>query len=545
MNDPDLLVDWDKIEEIYIDSHESMSCPICLYEPIAAKMTKCGHVYCWSCILHYLSLSDKTWRKCPICFESIYKKDLKSVRVNKNINDYKVGDEISLTLMFKSKTKYSNLILPYSCFEKYRKDEKNLTLNMLNDPDDIEYSKCKQYFKLNCKTDQQIYEDVIKREKIELTNQAEAEKNQPEVCFVNEALVLLEEREKNLLESNNNNTNKLNETKVNDETTITQDNLNNDYTFFYQSIDGQRIYINSLNTRCLINEYNTLYQSPLNIKAKIVAIDSHFMDEENRKKYRYLSHLPLHSEFKLAELDLKEPFISKKTLELFEQEIDDRKRFRERKEIREKRIADRAAAAAAAANSEYNHHPHYYVQSAMNDLKFANNENEFPEASTSPLSSGISVGESSCTSISNSSNSSDQSSSVSFAQALKHPNSAGRVNSSASSGSNDIAWPSLEASLAKTPATTNSNQQLTGWINMAKQHSQPVLGRVKKYQDAPSPWSTTTSKSAVSSNIDDFEENLESMPAPLYKASFFSSIDETLKAIESSNLIIITIRNLK
>src|SRR5579883_2956913 len=92
MQDPDRLVDWDRIEEILIDTHSSssgstttttttLSCPICLHEPTAGKMTKCGHVYCWPCILHYLSLSDKPWRKCPICFESIYKSDLKSVRV--------------------------------------------------------------------------------------------------------------------------------------------------------------------------------------------------------------------------------------------------------------------------------------------------------------------------------------------------------------------------------------------------------------------------------------------------------------------------------
>ena len=42
LSDPDLLVDWDKIEEIHISSHEAMVCPICLYPPQASKMTKCG-----------------------------------------------------------------------------------------------------------------------------------------------------------------------------------------------------------------------------------------------------------------------------------------------------------------------------------------------------------------------------------------------------------------------------------------------------------------------------------------------------------------------
>ena len=36
-----------------------------------------GHVYCWPCILHYLALSDAKWRKCPICYESVYGSELK------------------------------------------------------------------------------------------------------------------------------------------------------------------------------------------------------------------------------------------------------------------------------------------------------------------------------------------------------------------------------------------------------------------------------------------------------------------------------------
>lgn len=76
-NSPDLLVDWEKIEQIKVSSCEEAQCPICLYPPNSAKMTRCGHVYCWGCLLHYLALTDKTWRKCPICYESIHLKDLK------------------------------------------------------------------------------------------------------------------------------------------------------------------------------------------------------------------------------------------------------------------------------------------------------------------------------------------------------------------------------------------------------------------------------------------------------------------------------------
>ena len=44
---------------------------------LPAKITRCGHIYCWTCVLHYLALGEKTWRKCPICYEAVHQKDLK------------------------------------------------------------------------------------------------------------------------------------------------------------------------------------------------------------------------------------------------------------------------------------------------------------------------------------------------------------------------------------------------------------------------------------------------------------------------------------
>ena len=60
-------------------------------------MTKCGHVsymtyflyyrfshltqvFCLPCILHYLSMSNNNWARCPICFDSINDAQLKSVK---------------------------------------------------------------------------------------------------------------------------------------------------------------------------------------------------------------------------------------------------------------------------------------------------------------------------------------------------------------------------------------------------------------------------------------------------------------------------------
>ncbi|KAL0068544.1 hypothetical protein AAF712_004259 [Marasmius tenuissimus] len=62
------------------DSEGHTACPICLSPPTAPRMTKCGHIYCFPCILHYLGTSENKWARCPICFDSVTSAQLKSVK---------------------------------------------------------------------------------------------------------------------------------------------------------------------------------------------------------------------------------------------------------------------------------------------------------------------------------------------------------------------------------------------------------------------------------------------------------------------------------
>ncbi|KAF8527419.1 hypothetical protein BU17DRAFT_81568 [Hysterangium stoloniferum] len=92
--DPDVFFQWNDVLQVLVPrtstiatagSHRSdegiTTCPICLSPPTAARMTKCGHVFCFQCILHYLNISDiDKWIRCPICFDSVNEKQLKSVK---------------------------------------------------------------------------------------------------------------------------------------------------------------------------------------------------------------------------------------------------------------------------------------------------------------------------------------------------------------------------------------------------------------------------------------------------------------------------------
>ena len=90
---------------------DEVQCPICLESlehMVAPRITKCGHIYCWPCILQYLAFDkEKNWKRCPLCYDPVYKHELKNVNIVLN-KEYKAGDIIKFNLMVRNK---NNIIL--------------------------------------------------------------------------------------------------------------------------------------------------------------------------------------------------------------------------------------------------------------------------------------------------------------------------------------------------------------------------------------------------------------------------------------------------
>ncbi|KAB0402382.1 hypothetical protein E2I00_018481, partial [Balaenoptera physalus] len=412
--DPDTLVNWDFVEQVRICSHEVPSCPICLYPPTAAKITRCGHIFCWACILHYLSLSEKTWSKCPICYSSVHKKDLKSVVATES-HQYVVGDTITMQLMKREKGVL--VALPKS---KWMNVEHPIHLG------DEQHS---QYSKLLLASKEQVLHRVVQEEKAALEQQLAEEKHTPESCFIEAAIQELKTREealsglaesrgevagvvaaleqlvlmaplakesvfqprKGMLEylsafdeettgvcplgspprplalplveeeeavsepepeglSEACEDSELAEDSLGEGTICTESSQQEPVTkpsvthlssspcyYFYQAEDGQHMFLHPVNVRCLVREYGSLEQSPEKISATVVEIAGYSMSEDVRQRHRYLSHLPLTCEFSICELALQPPLVSKETLELFSDDIEKRKRQRQKKAREERR----------------------------------------------------------------------------------------------------------------------------------------------------------------------------------------------------------------
>ena len=88
--DADVYLDWSTVLQILVSAQsQSTHCPICLSTPVAPRMAKCGHIFCLPCLIRYMHSSDDAnsapekkarWKKCPICWDSIYISETRPVR---------------------------------------------------------------------------------------------------------------------------------------------------------------------------------------------------------------------------------------------------------------------------------------------------------------------------------------------------------------------------------------------------------------------------------------------------------------------------------
>ncbi|XP_054466997.1 RING finger protein 10 [Anoplopoma fimbria] len=397
--DPDTLVNWDCVQQVRIYSHEVPSCPICLYPPLSARITRCGHIFCWPCMLHYLSLGDKSWSKCPICYEAVHTADLKSV-VAMETKQYVAGDVITMRLMRREKG--ALVAMPSSQWVK------------VEEPVRFGDTCLSPYSKLLLTSATQVL-SFVAEEKAVLQAQLSQE-GDAQGCFIESALCLLQEREEMLLKQQKANVGDsldlssltLEEPSPVEEVVTTFSStkpvlqyssafddevaepeeataelpdfpesilesvleeppeaimeaapepqpdeegparqtesgrpsasaVHGPYYYFYQADDCQQMFLHPVNVRCLLREYGSLEASPDSITATVVEIVGQSINEDIRRRHRYLAHLPLTCEFSICELALQPPILSKETLDTFADDLDKRKRLRQKKARDEKR----------------------------------------------------------------------------------------------------------------------------------------------------------------------------------------------------------------
>eukprot|EP00299_Pterocystis_sp_00344_P011069 c5108_g1_i3.p1 GENE.c5108_g1_i3~~c5108_g1_i3.p1 ORF type:complete len:506 (+),score=106.50 c5108_g1_i3:200-1717(+) len=310
---PDHLVEWSLIDQVCIPSHHETTCPICLSPLIASKVTRCGHVFCFPCLIQYLSMESSSLAKCPICPEYVSLDSLKSVYFH-FVHSYTPGSQITFKLLKRHK---GNVIavpvdqpLPSS------------TQPPLFGANSI-------FHKISVAVDDRSWCERELRELDKAIVDAKSEGDVITQMWLNRA--------RELIISNHNEWESQRRTTttaaMSSESSTTRSPRSpsvdgeDPVVYFYQSECGRSVFLHPINFRCLLSQYSSPTSMPTTITATVLECESATITNEIRKRHKFLAHLPLNSEFILCEVDLS-AILDAETQEKFRTELKSRHRKR-------------------------------------------------------------------------------------------------------------------------------------------------------------------------------------------------------------------------
>ncbi|KAK3331942.1 hypothetical protein B0T19DRAFT_89459 [Cercophora scortea] len=346
--DADEHLEWSDILQV-IASAESQqtSCPICLSEPVAPRMAKCGHIFCLPCLIRFMNSSSNDdphaaekkqqnrWRKCPICEDAIYLAEVRPVRfyAGQESRLPRPGDDVVLRLMMRNAQ--STLALPRDgCAE------------VLNSGEDVPWhfaAGVLDYARIMKGTgdymaeefDREV-EELLKQEKEdELLFHEDNEWTQKAI----KAVAAAKEKVKGLGDA---------ETAVSALVAKSSQPKHSEHDFFFYT-SPPHLYLSPLDIRILKTRYGSFSAFPSTLLPTVEHISTgHVVDDVLRKRAKYLGHLPYGCLISFLECDWTD-IVPAETLAAFAGDIERRrKRNRDKaaQEERERLQAERIEAAA-------------------------------------------------------------------------------------------------------------------------------------------------------------------------------------------------------
>ncbi|KAI9316630.1 hypothetical protein BX666DRAFT_179134 [Dichotomocladium elegans] len=406
--DPDCSFDWGNVEQVLISSTETPACPICLSPPTAARVTKCGHIFCLSCILHYFEAGSennkKQWRKCPICWDAIYERDFKPVKllfVTSSATHIQSGDELDMTLV--QRESGSTLAFPLSATWplsedmvrayyaeapvmpwQFTPDAMHFARFMLASPDylEAEFSRDKLELEDGMKEAkewrstedipfidkaQSLVQDAIDRAKRQRSKKIELAMHMADTVFTATAqnqklsgaapettldtstkaveevpMAYRLQQERHMPEMQKQTTHASKNIVPEPRPAQASSGPTTEF-FFFQASDGQHVYLHPLDSRVLKHEYGDYRSLPRQLHVKVECVEETSMTEDLRKRFKYLSHLPLACDVTFVQVNLRD-HVSEKTYKEFESDLKSRIKRRQEKEKREERLRKAAEA---------------------------------------------------------------------------------------------------------------------------------------------------------------------------------------------------------
>jgi hypothetical protein len=424
--DGDRPLPWDSVQVVYLNSHDpNYRCPVCLEPPCCPKITQCGHVFCWTCVLQYLSYTSEPGRKCPMCNDFISGDDLKTVDV-KEVKPVKAGATLDVVLLQRDRS----TVFPqqFDATSATRGLSSTKSVPSVSDPA-APFSKFSVVDSMR-----PIF--AKEREQLEAGQRIAVAESEHSMPFFEGALVQLEFAEKrssaralprptgvaapaapeaalaktssssdedgppapSMWSSDDDEQTRkpepalpawgpsfntpldspLHSTPEPEPPTAAEDSESkpvedtdgsshtglkpaveasgaDNISYFYQSADGQPVFLHPLEMRCLQDNVGGVGGMDGTATLSVVECEKHIQDESTKKRFKFLSHLPEGSAFSIVEVNVKS-IVSPETWSRFsdtlKQRDDKRRKQRKEQQRKDSQYSKKAAAAQIAANEQ-------------------------------------------------------------------------------------------------------------------------------------------------------------------------------------------------
>ena len=332
------VVPWESIQQVVTwESLEEYRCPICLDPPKCARITKCGHIFCLPCFLQYKNCMQQERKtvSCPLCQVAIGRVSALRPVMMLPIHNYKVGDTIHLSLVRREKDSF----LGYHGMDVVQKQPPN---------SEQESSRFSRYFSLSREQIEMMY----KRDGDELKRLLADECDDDEREVLQLAIETVSSEAQTALTSDMVIADEMFSSSSTSSQSC-QDDDNSTPFLYYQSSDGQYVYLSGFNMRMLHHSASFIIDGdpqsdvtfdflPPFLEVKIEELELYTQNEWSLKRFKPLSQLPYGTHFAIAHVSLDETgLLDERTVSAFVDQTEIRRGQRQAKVDREKAQEDR------------------------------------------------------------------------------------------------------------------------------------------------------------------------------------------------------------
>lgn len=381
--DADVYASWDALLQVLASAEtQDASCPICLSTPVAPRMAKCGHIYCLPCLMRYMHSTDDSnpvpekrprWKKCAICEDSIYISDTRPVKWihGHDVSELREGGDILLKLL--KRDPGTTLALPRDAAESYGRSGDIPWYHMVGMMEYARFMKggeeymATQYDQEIADLDTQGMEDELMfgddntwtRKAVQAIEDLKQKlpgmgnppatglttSSAPKQNDVPESWESAEQERSSTL------TTAVSNLIINEATSPTKSvpihprpghapSRPSHSFYFYHALPN--FFLSPLDIRILKAAFGDFSVFPSTILPRVEHISTgHVIDDDLRKRAKYMAHLPYGFEVTFLECDWTD-VISPVILEQFQEEISRRRKRNSEKEAREERDRIRA-----------------------------------------------------------------------------------------------------------------------------------------------------------------------------------------------------------